>query len=82
LLRTASGLERDNPADGDGPVSLSAFRTRAVGGDNVDNELVLLVLEIANLRRQTLTVVKGKDSDRADVGFIQPLREFGIRHFA
>ena len=82
LRRTRSRLERDNAADRDGAASLIVLRIGAVGGDNVDNEFVALVVETENVRRQTLTVVKGEDRDRAHVDFVQPLWEFCIRHFA
>ena len=40
------------------------------------------VIEIENVRCQTLTVVKREDGDRANVDFVEPLWEFCIRHFA
>jgi predicted class III extradiol MEMO1 family dioxygenase len=82
LLRTRTRLARDYAPDRDGAVSLTAVRMRAIGGDNVDNEFVALVIETENVRRQTLTVVKREHGDRVQVDFVQPLREFCIRHFA
>ena len=82
MLPTRPRLERDNAPDRDGAASLVVFRIRAVGRDNVYNEFVALVIEIENVRCQTLAVVKREDGDRANVDFVEPLWEFYIRHFA
>jgi hypothetical protein len=82
LLPTRPRLEGDNAADRDGAASLVVLRMRAIGRDNVYNEFVAFVIEIENVRCQTLTVVKREDGDRANVDFVEPLWEFCIRHFA
>lgn len=51
----------------------------ALGGDNVDYEFAAFVIEIENLCRQALTVVKREEAHRANVGLVQPvlLGKFG-----
>lgn len=53
--------------------SLTAVRIGALGRDSINNEFAALVVEIENLRRQTLTALKRENADRADVGFLQPI---------
>ena len=79
MLHTRLGLERDNVADRDGAAALTAVRMGALGGDSVNNEFAALVIVIADLRRETFTVVEREDADRAGVGFVQPVlsRKFG-----
>ena len=80
MLRARPGLERYNAVDRDGAASLTAFRMGAVGGDNLDIDFAALVVEIENVRGQTLTIVKREDADCVEVDIVQPLREFCIRH--
>jgi hypothetical protein len=78
LLRSRLGFARDNAADKDGAALLAAVPIGTVGGENVDNELAAIVIECANLRGNALALVEPEDGGRADVNFVEPLREFCI----
>ena len=66
----------------DGAASLGVVHMSSVGGDDVDSKFVAPVIKAENVRRQTFTIIKREDRDRAHFDLVQPLWEFCIRHFA
>ncbi len=76
----ALGMDGHNAAGRDGAISRGVVRRQTIGRDHVDDQLFTLLVELEDLRRHTLTVVKRHCRDRTYVDVTRPPRDVGVQH--